>query len=612
MRGLLGLLLLLGPLVAAEQPVVPYVDPTQLDVPWPKHSFYKQPWRGYLETRTGEQFLNGVGVNLKLRGRTPEHAVRLLAEAGVRAARIEIGWGSVRWDETGLNDEERWLRLLRACRQYGLRPTMLLNAHHGVPCPTRFWEVALAAEAPAGSRTIRLQRTDGIEPGRTGLCNLPGGAAAEALILKLDPATGEATLSKPLPKALPAKQVRLATLKYLPLYPVGRPEYDETAAGWVRYARLVIKVVKQAGLTDFDLEIWNELTFGSRFIDINYYHTPELVVDKAKFLHAGGRCWELGRRTIEAVKADDPSLRVIWGFSNTTFFHTPIEKLPPHLDGQSYHPYGTSPRRLPQQEDKPQENLDGYTPQMEFCLPEGWAHLFYKTESLTRLLNPVDRRRCPPGTTRFYHYLTEHGVLPRECGVTDPAAAWALKAKAVLRGYCFWLHKGVDVLHWYCSQDGAPINFGLLPESLPAEPDFERDATPPLRALRHLTRAFAGSRPLAPPAPLGVTLTAIGSQSKVFAGDDRHPPLWSRETVAVLPWQVDERKVIVAVYQMTYDVRVPSADEPYRLDLTGLPFTVREAHWLDPLTGHRQRLEAVRPGSYELLVGDTPRLLVLE
>jgi hypothetical protein len=44
----------------------PYVDPTQLDCPWPKMSHYKQPWRGYLETRSGYEFLGGLGVNLHI------------------------------------------------------------------------------------------------------------------------------------------------------------------------------------------------------------------------------------------------------------------------------------------------------------------------------------------------------------------------------------------------------------------------------------------------------------------------------------------------------------------------------------------------------------------
>ena len=54
----------------------PYTDPTQLDCPWPQHSFYKQPWRGFLEVRSGEAFLRGIGVNYHSPG-NDELAIRL-------------------------------------------------------------------------------------------------------------------------------------------------------------------------------------------------------------------------------------------------------------------------------------------------------------------------------------------------------------------------------------------------------------------------------------------------------------------------------------------------------------------------------------------------------
>ena len=85
-------------------------------------------------------------------------------------------------------------------------------------------------------------------------------------------------------------------------------------------------------------------------------------------------------------------MRVIWGFSNTTFFHTAVTELPPGIQGQSYHPYGTGTRKLPAEEahrDHPDFNVEGFTPAMEIRMPEGWAHTFIKTESLMRLLNPA-------------------------------------------------------------------------------------------------------------------------------------------------------------------------------------------------------------------------------
>ena len=123
-----------GVLAAEEFPVRPYTDPSQLDVPWPKHSHYKQPWRGYLETKSGVDFLRGVGVNYHVPGNDPL-AVRLLAESGFRAFRIEIGFGSVRWDQTGLTNEDRMRKVLALCKQYGIRPTHAAERPSGSPVP---------------------------------------------------------------------------------------------------------------------------------------------------------------------------------------------------------------------------------------------------------------------------------------------------------------------------------------------------------------------------------------------------------------------------------------------------------------------------------------------
>ncbi len=47
--------------VTLAQATRPYVDPSQLDVPFGRHDHYKQPWRAYLETRSADSFLNGMG-----------------------------------------------------------------------------------------------------------------------------------------------------------------------------------------------------------------------------------------------------------------------------------------------------------------------------------------------------------------------------------------------------------------------------------------------------------------------------------------------------------------------------------------------------------------------
>lgn len=619
--GVSGFLL---PAVGEELPLPPYPDPTQLVLEWPLHSHLLQPWRGYCETRVGVDFAHGVGINLNV-SEDVDLAARLLSEAGFRAARIELGWGQVSWDETGLLNEEAALQRLRACRMYGLRPTVLLNAHHGVPCPCRFVDRHVAAPAEEGAREVVLDSVEGLEPGYSGLCNLTTYMANEVFFTEIDPRTGRCVLSRPLPRALEqGERVAVATLKYLPAHPVGTPEFEAMAKGWVRYVELVLGAVEEAGIGDFDVEIWNELSFGSAFMGtwgINHYYDPPLVEFERDFLHPGGHAWEVARRTVERVKAHSDRARCIWGFSNTTFFHVPIAELPLGVDGQSYHPYGTGVRRLPEQEQAPQEPWrcrEGWVPSMEICMPEGWAHTFIQTESLMRLLNPEARQQHAEGRGRFYHYMTEHGVVPAECGVTEVEGGWDLKARCAVRSFVTWLGKGIDVMHYYCAYDADPLGMGLLPtnlDRLPADAAFNEVATPPMRALRNLTRVFSTAEPVTDPVHLSFSATALEPGRVVVEGRDGYPPLLERDLLALVPFQLGAERFCVAIYVMTYDYRTPMPPMRYRLVVEGLPMGTKVESFYDPLSDEEVPARVLEVGGGRLVVEvevtDMPRMLML-
>ncbi len=606
---------------AAESAVTPYADPTQMECPWPKMSHYKQPWRGYLETRSGYDFLNGLGINLCTPSENEELGIRLLAETGIKTFRIEIGWGEMSWSEAALNNEARVRRRLALCARYGIRPTLLINAHQGVPCPLKFFERRLLADAPKGSHSVRLDNVADLVVGRSGLNGLSDYWAAEGLITAIRPDTGEVTLSKALPKDLKAGPLPLATLKYAPLHPVGTPEFDETAAGWVKHALTLCRLAEEEGVKEYDLEIWNELTFGTYFLDINNYYdkeAPKVTVQQPDFLNEGGRCWELARRTTAAVKQAHPNVRVIWGFSNTTFYHCRIDRLPPGTDGQSYHPYGTGTRTFAgvlERQDQPA--LEGFVPTYDMRLMEGWAPTFIQTECLIRHLRPDVRLSTKaPGVNRFYHYMTEHGVCTTECGVNDAPGAWRLKALCATRSYCLWLNKGIDVLHYFSAYEEQVTGFGLLPTELPklpAESRFDDVATPPMRAVRNLSRAFAGSVPLERTDALGVDVVSLGPESKVFEGDASHPPLWHRDVLAVLPFQLNPKKHAVAVYVMTRDALKPLPPETFRLTFSGVKGSRVEA--VDVLRGEPLDVQVKTLGvdklEIVLPVTETPVILTI-
>ncbi|NQT89112.1 hypothetical protein HQ560_20250, partial [bacterium] len=454
MRHVLLLLLVATSARAADLPVAPYVDPTQLDVPWPKHSHIKQPWRGCLETKPAVDLLQGIGICYHHHGGSIGAQIGLLAKAGFRCLRWEQPFGTYDPDRKALapHSEQRYREALQACRAHGVTPIILLNAHHGVPCKMKSWTRRLTADAPKGAAELFLDSVDGFRPVHSGTNGLTGYWAGEALFTEIDTARKRVALSKPLPKALKkGETLTCVDLYYLPMHPVGTPEFEHTTAGWLDYTRAILQVAKEEEV-QIEIEIWNELSFGSHFMGgpgINAYWPGRVPKkDMRDFLKPGGHAWELSRRTTDMAKKQFPGARVIWGWSNTTFFHCPIDKLPPGIDGQTYHPYGTGWRELPKSEQAPHQPhrcLEGHCPTTRLCMAEGWAHTFIQCESLMHHLRP-DRRLTvkPQGTKRFHHYITEHGVVPAEAGVTGETASLRLKEKFLVRALLFWLNKGID------------------------------------------------------------------------------------------------------------------------------------------------------------------------
>ena len=303
---------------------------------------------------------------------------------------------------------------------------------------------------------MRFANVAEIVPGRTGISGLTDYWGAEVLVTRVNQATGECELSKPLPKGLKkGQEVRLMTLKYLPLHPVGTKEFDETAAGLgpVRPAGLQTGGDRRGSTTS----TWRSGTNSPSAPTSSTSTTittrlGRRVQDQGPPRTRAGTCGSLpggpSRRSRRDTRRPGAS-----GDSPTRPSSTsPSRDFRPGPTARAITPTARARATYPRDEDyrdQPALNLDGFTPTAEFRIPEGWAHTFVKTESLMRLLNPEARRKHPPGVGRFYHYMTEHGVAPEEAGVKDEAAAWRLKTLCAMRSYCFWLNKGIDVLHYF-------------------------------------------------------------------------------------------------------------------------------------------------------------------
>ena len=610
--------------------VEPYVDPSQLDVPWPKHSHVKMPWRGYLETKPAVDLLEGIGMAYHDHGGKVEVQLGLLAKAGIRCLRWEQPFGTYDPDTGGIDQssQTRYREVLRACRKFGITPIVLLNAHHGYPCKMKSWQRRVMADAPEGTRELALDSVDGLRPVHSGT-GLTDYWAGQVLFTEIHRDRNVVELSKPLPKALrKGDKLNCVDLYYLPFHPVDTPEFEHTAGGWVDYARSVCEIAREEN-TLIEVEIWNELSFGSHFAGgggINAYWPGHAEFEK-DFLRPGGHAWEVSRRTTEMIKRSFPGVRVIWGWSNTTFFHCPIEQLPPGIDGQSYHPYGTGWRELPNREqapDQPWRCVEGHCPTCRVCFAEGWAHTFIQCESLMRLLRPDERLvRKPPSTERFHHYITEHGIVPAEAGVTGDAESLRLKEKFMLRALLFWLNKGLSRMTLFQAgpekhDHGMGLSLAKAREldELPPDDQVDEWLSPALRSLRRAVQKFDGAVPIEKPRALQVEVTKIGEPRKVFEMPEGKPALYFRDLFTVLPFQVTARKFVIAYYVMSPVYPMEDLEETtYRVTLRG----VRGAATLsgyDPLSGRTVRQPVHQRAGDAIILDlptiDTPRLLTIE
>jgi hypothetical protein len=592
-----------------------YVDPAQLALPFPYYSLIRQPWRSYLEATPVATYLNGLGVvwGGPVPGKSDAQVAAELAWAGFRRVRMEFPWSALRWDESGTQPQfaAQLTELLGALKANGLRPLILLNANHSAPCPLERSAWHLASAARIGDRQVRVDRAPiGIVPMFSMVSTLATSERAGPLVTGVS-GDGVLTLSRPLTRDLQANAaIQLERLKYQPLYPVGTREFENTATGWLTYVAYVIHVVRQAYGEDFDLEMWNELSFGSDFLDVNHYFEHPLTAATGDFLHAGGSAWELARRTAEEVRQLDSAANLIWGFSNTTFFHTAVADLPHGFSGQSYHPYGVGPRcyaRLIVGRER--YNTDGFVPGGCATMPEGWAHTFQQTETLIRLLNPAARAAHPPGLEHFEHYMTEHGLSPAELGIHDPAQALRAKEKFLLRAPLFWLNKGMSALYVYNSFDAADDHFGVLQR--------DGDVSPAMGALHRLVSRLgtAGAAPAAP-GLLDASVEQLTGGSSVYPNDPDGRYVTRRQLVAVLPFARTPGRFAIAVYAMTENFPQDVDPQRYRITLRGVDGRKATVTCYDPLTDTSPAITVDgRSGgqlSIDVELTDAPRLLEVD
>ncbi len=255
-------------------------------VPFGRRSFWLQPWRSYLDTWPASRLRDALGINFNVTPAEADATARLLASSGFRLARVEISWNQLSYAEPDQFVDETSLRKkLVALREHGLRPLILLNANSGGPAPAKAVTLTTVSPAPAGSRSVQLDQSSAaaVAPGRTGFVGLSFGGNPDVLITAVDD-DGLATLSRPLPAALSAGPHSGSTLLFGPFGPPKlangspNPEFQRTLTGWLEYVDTVVGEASSVfGADGYDLEVWNELSFGSQFLDEGNYYSPRRV-----------------------------------------------------------------------------------------------------------------------------------------------------------------------------------------------------------------------------------------------------------------------------------------------------------------------------------------------
>ena len=628
------------------------IDPAeQTSVEFGQRSHWAQPWRAYLDTVPGTRFRDAVGVNFNVDPEEAAATARLLASAGVRRARVEIGWGSFRYDDPArLVDPARYRTVLRALEANGIRPLILLNAHENLPCPTLTFDALLAASAHAGDRTVQLEPATAalVVPGRTGLSGLGDSKAAGILFVSVA-ADGRAALSKPLPTDLAAGPHPAATLAYAPFQRPTlsgggpNPRFAETLAGWLAYTEAVTRFTRRIlGSTEFDVEVWNELTFGSSFLDSDTYYDP--AVDTA----SGDTPDVILRRTVAFLREPARGLRQMGignGFANQRPWDAGSTS-PPGLTAIDKHPYG-SPRRFPEDAvyngvtpldalgrpdvaiQEPEHIVDRFVPAYTSFFPEYFLTAI-QTEHFIRDVSPITtkvydtphgRRTHPPGGAPPGVWVTEWNLDPGEGGLGASAgplgaAQRFVQAKAVLRALVAFVAKGVDAVYVFAAKDE---RLGVI------QPGFFRAAAAgrypgdgagglTMNAVRRLTAPFRGARRLERVQPLRVLSIGDYEGRAQFEGDgtDAHPPLYDRDVTAVFPFQLDARRFLLAAYVMTRDVTATTRPARYRLTVGGIRSCALRLRGADPLSGKPVPIRKVSCGRslvIEAPLTDSPRLI---
>jgi hypothetical protein len=632
--------------------------------PWGVVSHWIHPWRAYQTTVPASQFIQGVGVNYNCNGLDADRTAKMLAIHGIKRVRIDVGWGNLDYaTEKSIIATQPWIgEELAAAKNHNLRPLIILNSNQGVPCPyTQSPPSAhsVVTIAPQNATTVQLDNTNGITIGYSGFSNVSTYTMNEVLITGIDPTTNTVTLSKPLPAAIPAGPVAINTFKYRPFDGPDDPYYDAaeqqaTINGWNTYVKAIANIAANAmgttvGSPDmgFDMEIWNETSFGSQFLGLSWYYG--LAPSASTAIYVAENIVNGTANTAAANPDQFNGVVIEDGFTNEDPIGAAVDQ-PARIGALGKHLYS-------QQRSYPHDQGGSYmlnallqlefpapfpfVPQYTEYMPEYWA-TFLDSPSPIQDLCPFTTR---DGGAGKYHgensrtingqvvpctvFVTETGIQPAYVNVTDPAAAMQLKAKGDSRLLAFYLNKGASQVDLFAASGQGDQDFQLFSQSfinyIQMYSDYpdETYASPALHLIgKMVTQMENGLDPsINSSNTRALTVTDISPFGNYyqFAGDGTtaHPSGYDQERFAFLPFQVNAHKFVIAYYVMTANIANPmSAQEAFNINIQGINGIGATVTAYDPLNDRAVPV-STNPGTansvnVSLATLDYPYLLIIQ
>ncbi len=581
------------------------------------HSHWLQPWRSMMSTRSVSSIENGLGFNTD-----PDHpeALPMFAAAGFRHVLVSLMWSQASFDNPAVISQianATTVAFIKAAQAAGLRPLVLVQAIDQGPCPYRTIVPTVTVPVSPGDTTVTLSSTAGLVADYSGLTGfyIPGSGASDisfvsatqvmssAIVTTIDGET--VRLSKPAGVTVPVGgELIFNTLLCKPWSQIGTADYQATMNGWTCFLGAVSafmqSVLGTAGKIDlgFDLEIWNETSFGSDFLDINnYYATP--VVPESSVDGIPAVIPDIVAQSsayILAHPAMFAGVRVSDGFGSVS----PVQAAstePAAITALSKHPY-PSPISFPQS-DPGYWGLDA-TGAVTSDIP---SYTMYAHEYFSTGISAFTLARDIATTTSWFGgvahgqwsrmikgavapvpvWMTEIGTSLE--GAVGSAADW-LCAKGTLRALFFNLGLGVERLYVFAGIDSSGSGLGMVPASAPTTP------TPVLNALEASLRFIRGNVVGDQAGSLlyhGVDATVTGGAPKtLFKGNGTAacPDFKQPDDFIVLPVQVTPQRTAFVFWFTALDMRAEMGVLPVSLTITGLgAYSVPRISALDPIGG---------------------------